>query len=159
MRLKLGIPDMLGSAPLARRLTALTAARLFLLTLSLALVGAFYLRGKFGLSSFTLRVALETFGLSFALTGMYAALLRKGKHLERLAETQLVLDQLTWTVVAYLTGGASSGATSFYGFLCFGGANLLGLRGAVFAALSGAGAFGGFGVAPLPGPFFPPRGL
>ncbi len=121
MRLKLGIPEMLGSVPLARRLAGLTAARLLLLSLSLALVGAFYLRGKFGLESFTLRVALETFGLSFALTGVYAALLRKGQHLERLAEAQLVLDQLTWTVVAYLTGGASSGATSFLWLVVFGG--------------------------------------
>ncbi len=124
MRLKLGIPDMLGSVPLARRLAGLTAARLLLLSLSLALVGAFYLRGKFGLGSFTLRVAVQTFGLSFALTGVYAALLRQGRHLERLAETQLVLDQLTWTVVAYLTGGASSGATSFYGLSCLVGASL-----------------------------------
>ena len=142
MRLKLGIPEMLGSAALARRLAGLTAARLLLLSLSLVLVGAFYLRGKFGLGSFTLRVALETFGLSFALTGVYAALLRKGQHLERLAEAQLVLDQLTWTVVAYLTGGASSGATSFYGLSCLVGASLLGLRGAVLAALSGAVSYG-----------------
>ena len=142
MRLKLGIPEMLGSAPLARRLTGLTASRLLLLSLSLVLVGAFYLRGKFGFGSFTLRVALETFGLSFALTGVYAALLRKGQHLERLAEAQLVLDQLTWTVVAYLTGGASSGATSFYGLSCLVGASLLGLRGAILAALSGALSYG-----------------
>jgi signal transduction histidine kinase len=143
MRLKLGIPEILGSAPLARRLTGLTAARLLLLSLSLALVGAFYLRGKFGLASFTLRVAMETFGLSFALTGLYAVLLRKGQHLERLAEAQLVLDQVTWTVVAYLTGGASSGATSFYGLSCLVGASLLGLRGAFLAALSGALCYGG----------------
>ncbi len=142
MRLKLGIPEMLGSVPLARRLAGLTAARLLLLSLSLALVGAFYLRGKFGFGSFTLRVALETFGLSFVLTGIYAALLRKGQHLERLAEAQLVLDQLTWTVVAYLTGGATSGATSFYGLSCLVGASLLGLRGAVLAALSGALSYG-----------------
>lgn len=142
MRLQLGIPEILSAAPLARRLAGLTAARLLLLSLSLVLVGTFYLRGRFGFESFTLRVALETFGLSFALTGIYAALLRKGKHLERLAEAQLVLDQLTWTVVAYLTGGASSGATSFYGLSCLVGASLLGLRGAVLAALSGALSYG-----------------
>jgi len=142
MRLQLGIPEILSAAPLARRLAGLTAARLLLLSLSMVLVGTFYLRGRFGFESFTLRVALETFGLSFALTGIYAAFLRKGKHLERLAEAQLVLDQLTWTVVAYLTGGASSGATSFYGLSCLVGASLLGLRGAVLAALSGAVSYG-----------------
>ena len=94
MRLKLGLPDMLGSAPLARRLAGLTAARLLLLSLSLSLVGVFYLRGKFGFGSFTMRVVLTSFGLSFALTGVYAALLRRGRHIERLAEAQLVLDQM-----------------------------------------------------------------
>jgi two-component system sensor histidine kinase HydH len=142
MRVKLGIPEMLGSAPLARRLAALTGARLALLSVSFVLVGAFYLRGKFGLSSFTLRVGLEAFGLSFGLTGVYAVLLRRGRHIERLAEAQLIVDQLIWTVVAYLTGGASSGATSFYGLSCLVGASLMGLRGATLAALSGAASYG-----------------
>ncbi|MEO8902157.1 MAG: ATP-binding protein [Polyangiaceae bacterium] len=142
MRLKLGLPEMLGSAPLARRLAALTAARLLLLFVSLILVGAFYLRGRFGFGSFTMRVALTSFGLSFALTGVYAALLKRGRHLERLAEAQLVLDQVTWTVVAYLTGGAASGATSFYGLWCLVGASLIGLRGAALGAFSGALAYG-----------------
>src|SRR6478736_8160865 len=142
MRLQLGIPEILSAAPLARRLAGLTAARLLLLSLSLALVGTFYLRGRFGFDSFTLRVALETFGLSFALTGVYSALLRKGQHLERLAEAQLVLDQLTWTAVVYLTGGAASGATSFYGLSCLVGAALTGLRGASVAAVSGGLCYG-----------------
>jgi two-component system sensor histidine kinase HydH len=142
MRVKLGIPDMLGAAPLARRLAALTGARLVLLSVSFVLVGVFYLRGKFGLSSFTLRVALEAFGLSFGLTGVYAILLRRGAHTERLAEAQLIFDQLLWTVVVYLTGGASSGATSFYGLSCLVGASLMGLRGAALAALSGAVSYG-----------------
>src|SRR5450432_2379287 len=142
MRVKLGIPEILGAAPLARRLAALTGARLVLLTASFILVGVFYLRGKFGLSSFTLRVALEVFGFSFGLTGLYAILLRGGRHMERLAEVQLTVDQLIWTVVVYLTGGASSGATSFYGLWCLVGASLMGLRGAALAAISGAASYG-----------------
>src|SRR5450432_202471 len=142
MRVKLGIPEMLGAAPLPRRLAALTGARLVLLLASFILVGAVYLRGKFGLSSFTLRVALEVFGFSFGLTGLYAILLRRGRQMERLAEVQLTVDQLILTVVVYLTGGASSGATSFYGLSCLVGASLMGLRGATLAALSGAVAYG-----------------
>jgi two-component system sensor histidine kinase HydH len=156
MRLKLGIPEMLGSAPLARRLAALTAVRLALLSLSFVLVGVFYLRGKFGLDSFTFRVALEAFGLSFGLTGIYAVLLGRGRHIERLAEVQLIGDQLTWTVVAYLTGGASSGATSFYGLSCLVGASLMGLRGAALAALSGAAAYGALAFALQRGLLTPP---
>jgi signal transduction histidine kinase len=142
MPFKLGIPEMLGGGPLARRLAALTASRLVLLLVSLVLVGVFYLRGKFWLDSFTLRVALETFGVSFALTGVYAILLRRGRQMERLAEVQLTVDQLIWTVVVYLTGGASSGATSFYGLWCLVGASLMGLRGAALAAISGAASYG-----------------
>ncbi|HWZ90614.1 MAG TPA: ATP-binding protein [Polyangiaceae bacterium] len=142
MRVKLGIPEMLGSGPLARRLAALTGARLVLLCASLVLVGAFYLRGKFGLNSFTLRVALESFAVSFGLAGIYAVLLRRGRNMERLAEAQLIVDQLTWTIVVYLTGGASSGATSFYGVSCLVGASLMGLRGAALAALAGAASYG-----------------
>jgi two-component system, NtrC family, sensor histidine kinase HydH len=142
MRVKLGIPEMLGAAPLPRRLAALTGARLVLLSASFILVGVFYLRGKFGLSSFTLRVALGVFGFSFGLTGLYAILLRRGRQMERLAEVQLTVDQLIWTVVVYLTGGASSGATSFYGLWCLVGASLMGLRGAALAAISGAVSYG-----------------
>jgi two-component system sensor histidine kinase HydH len=155
MRLKLGIPEMLGS-PLARRLAGLTAARLLLLLLSFVLVGGFYLRGKFGLGSYSLRVAFEAFGLAFGLTGVYAVLLRRGRHIERLAEAQLIVDQLTWTVVAYLTGGASSGATSFYGLSCLVGASLMGVRGAVLAALSGALSYGAMVFALQRGLLLPP---
>jgi len=65
-------------------------------------------------------------------------LLRIGRFLPFVAYAQLLVDQLTWTVIAYLTGGATSGATSFYGLTCVVGAALAGFRGAVFSALSGA---------------------
>jgi len=156
MPFKLGIPEMLGSATLARRLVGLTAVRLFVLSIALSLVGVFYLRGRAGLDSFTLRVALETFGVAFALTGIYAAVLRRGRHLDRLAEAQIVLDQLTWTVFAYLTGGASSGATSFYGLSCLVGSSLLGLRGAFLAAASGALSYGSLAFALQRGLLAPP---
>jgi signal transduction histidine kinase len=135
---KLGIPEMIAAAPLPRRLAWLTGVRLLFLTLSLTLVGMFYLRGKYDLGSFTTHVALATLGFSFLFAGIYAGLLRIGRHLEQLADAQLVLDQLTWTVVVYLTGGATSGATSFYGLSCLVGATLTGLRGSLLAASAGA---------------------
>jgi signal transduction histidine kinase len=72
------------------------------------------------------------------VAGAYAVLLRLGRFLPLVADAQLVLDQLTWTVVAYVTGGATSGATSFYGLTCLVGAALSGFRGAALAAVSGA---------------------
>src|SRR5690349_76211 len=130
MDVRLGIPDVLGGGPLPRRLAWLTGARLLFLSVSLALVTAFYLRGQPGFGSFTTRVMLGTFTTSFALAGVYAVVLRSGRFFERLADAQIVFDQLTWTVVVYLTGGATSGATSFYGLSCLVGASLSGLRGA-----------------------------
>lgn len=136
MKISLGIPEMLASSALPRRLAYLSAGRLLFLTLSLALVGTSYLRGV-ETSSTTLRIGLALLVVSFALAGVYALLLRLGRGLTWLADVQIVLDQLTWTVVAYLTGGASSGAASFYGLTCLIGAALSGSRGALVAAGSG----------------------
>jgi signal transduction histidine kinase len=132
---------LVASSGLSRRLALATAARLVLLTLALALVGLFYLRGG-GLASVTLRIGLGTLVVSFALAALYALALRTGRGLVVVADAQLVLDQVTWTVVAYLTGGASSGAASFYGLSCLVGALLTGFRGAAIAAASGVVAYG-----------------
>ena len=136
--LRLGIPEIVGSTALVRRLAWLTGARLLFLTVSLALVGAFYLPREYQIDGLTLQLSLATFAVSFALAAVYAWLLRAGRHLTTVAHAQVLLDQLTWTVVVYLTGGASSGATSFYGLSCLVGASLTGLRGAALAAAADA---------------------
>ena len=142
MWFRLGIPDSLAQAPLPRRLALVTGARLLVLMAPLALIGIFHLRGGFSIGSFTVLAALATVAASFALAGIYAAVLRTGRHLELLAHAQLVADQFVWTVVVYLSGGASSGATSFYGLTCLLGAILTGLRGAAFAAVAGSVCYG-----------------
>jgi two-component system sensor histidine kinase HydH len=142
MKLTLGIPEIVGAAALPRRLAWLTAVRLLFMSVALALVGALYLGGQYDVRPFTLRIGLFTFGSGFVLTALYAALLRGGRRLELLADAQLVLDQLTWSAVVYLTGGAASGATSFYGLSCLVGAALTGMRGASIAAVSGGLCYG-----------------
>ncbi|HEY3233687.1 MAG TPA: ATP-binding protein [Polyangiaceae bacterium] len=142
MAFRLGIPEKLADAPLSRRLAWLTGARLLLLCGVLGLMAVFYLRGQVTLESFSVRLAIGLLGVSFALAGVYAAVLRSGRFIHQLADAQLLLDQLTWTAVVYLSGGASSGATSFYGLSCLAGAILTGLRGAALAALSGGVCFG-----------------
>ena len=136
---RLGIP---AGAPLALRLAWLIALRLLFLTIALAIIGLFYLRGGFNIGSFTVRLALLTLIVSFALGGVYAVVLRSGRHLERLAHAQVVGDALVWTIVVYLSGGASSGATSFYGLSCLVGAILTGIRGALLAAGVGGACYG-----------------
>ena len=156
MAVRLGIPENLAGAPLPRRLAWLTGLRLGFLTIFLALVGVFFLRGEFGLGSVTVQTAVVTLGIAFGLAGVYAAVLRSGKHLNVLADTQLVLDQVTWTVIVYVSGGATSGATSFYGLSCLIGAILTGFRGATIAAVAGSCCYGGLILALRSGLLAPP---
>lgn len=147
---------MVGAGQLPRRLAWLTGARLLFLAVALTLVGAFYLRDPGDTESYTLRLTLAMLAVSFALAATYAILLRAGRWLERLADVQLVLDQATWTVVAYVTGGATSGATSFYGLSCLVGASLTGMRGAALAAVSGGLFYGALATALFQGWLSPP---
>lgn len=142
MKVTLGIPEIVGSPALPRRLAWLTGARLLFMSVALALVGSLYLGGRYEARYDSLRTGLVTFGSGFVLTALYAAVLRRGAYVELLADAQLVLDQVTWTAIVYLTGGAASGATSFYGLSCLVGAALTGMRGASVAAVSGGICYG-----------------
>ncbi len=131
-----------GAHGLPTRLAWMTGLRLLFFTLLLGATAFFYLGGELGRYPVSLRIVFVTIGAAFALAGTYAAALRAGKKLERLAVAQILLDQVTWTALVYVTGGASSGATSFYAFTCLVGAILIGLRGAAIAAVSGAALYG-----------------
>ena len=131
---------------LARRLRWATAARLVLIATLFAVTISFNVRAGFDPSAFTVRVALITVGVAFALSAVYGWFLRAGKHLQRLVSVQLVLDQAIWSVVVYLSGGITSGATSFYGISCLLGAILAGFRGATIAALAAGGFYFGLVV-------------
>jgi signal transduction histidine kinase len=135
--MELGIPDVSAGATLPRRLAWVTGIRLVLLTIPLSLVAVFYLRGTFNVGAFTVRLLLCTLSFSYGLAAVYAVLLRAGRGGWILAHAQLLLDQVVWTIVVYLTGGVSSGATSFYGLTCLVGAILTGARGAALAAGGG----------------------
>jgi two-component system sensor histidine kinase HydH len=126
-----------GDDRLANRLAWITGLRLGFLTLLLVSTAFFYLRGALGVYPQSQGIVFSTIGAAYALAAIYATVLRSGKQLQRLAEAQIVLDQLTWTAIVYVSGGATSGATSFYGLTCLVGAILIGLRGAAMAAVSG----------------------
>lgn len=126
-----------GESSLAVRVAWLLGLRLVVVTAFFGILTTFYL-GGFSLSAFSGKVALITIAGAYAASAVYAAALRKGQRLPLLAHAQLVTDQLTWTVIAYISGGPSSGAVSLYGLTCLSGAILLGLRGAMVAAASGA---------------------
>ena len=126
---------------LVNRLAWMTGLRLGFLTLLLVATAFFYLRGALGVYPVSQGIVFATIGAAFALAAVYATVLRSGRHLRRLAEVQIVLDQLTWTAIVYVSGGATSGATSFYGLTCLVGAILIGLRGAAIAGVSGMSIF------------------
>lgn len=154
--LRLGLPEGVDEPGLAGRLSWVTGIRLGFITLLLGLTQAFYLHAGFAGDSFSVRLVLLTLGSAYALAGAYAAVLRRGRHLEGLALTQVVFDQITWTFLVYVSGGATSGATAFYGLTCLTGAILVGLRGAAVAALCGTACFSllclGFATGSLPTP-------
>ena len=135
--MELGIRSKLPDHSLAGRIAWITAARLAFLVLLLGAMATLYLRGELARYPFSLRVVFITIASGFALAAVYAAILRSGKRLYALAWSQIALDQLTWTAIVYVSGGAASGATSFYALTCLVGAILIGLRGAAFAAALG----------------------
>lgn len=123
---------------LARRFTVATAIRLTLLTVLLAGIVFVDRRGGISMTSFSAQLAAATLAVAFALSAVYGWFLRTRTHLERLVRVQIVLDQLIWTVVVYLSGAATSGATSLYGVTCILGAMLSGMRGSALAAAAAA---------------------
>jgi signal transduction histidine kinase len=141
MAVRLGVPDSVAGMPLARRLAWVTGARVILLIGALGAVAFVNVKRGFDVRSVTVQIILSTVAAAFALAGAYAAALRTGRHLVALATTQLVLDQATWTVLVYLTGGAASGATSFYGLTCLLGVFLIELPGAAIAGISGVACY------------------
>ena len=156
MPVRLGVPESVAGVPLARRLAWVVGARVVLLSVALGAVAVVNIKRGFDVGSTTVQVAIATVAFAFALAGLYAAVLRTGRGLERLATAQLVLDQATWTVLVYLTGGAASGATSFYGLTCLLGAFLVGLGGATIAALAGVTCYSVLALALHTGKLLPP---
>ncbi len=139
--MKLGVLAARAPSGLATRLAWITGLRLALL---LALFGAttvFYLRDSLFRYQESQRVIFWTFGLGFSLAAAYAALLRRGKNLEQLALGQILLDQVTWSAFVYVSGGPTSGATSFYALSALVGSVLIGQRGALTAAAMGLSAY------------------
>jgi signal transduction histidine kinase len=140
--MKLGIrssrPDAAaGDRALSTRIALVTALRLLFLTLLLGATAFFYLRGDLAVYPESLRITFATIAAAYVCGALYAAALRAGFHEATLAYAQILLDQITWTAIVYVTGGATSGATSFYALTCLVGAILIGLRGAALGAISG----------------------
>lgn len=136
MKLQLGLPGGHEATVLGKRLATTTLLRLVFLSALLGILGQWHLR-QVQWRAFSVQVALVALALGFALAGVYAVVLRSGRYYQHLAYIQIIFDQATWTVLAYLSGGATSGATSLYGLTVLTGAVLGGLGLAATAAAVG----------------------
>ena len=134
MGLGLGIPESLAGATLPRRLLWLNVVRLIVLTILLFITGSTFAGRYIDWGTQSSRLALVTVALSYGLAGLSTAMLRKGLYVEHIEHVHLIVDQITWTILIYISGGINSAATSFYGLTCVAGAVLTGLRGASIAA-------------------------
>ncbi len=157
--MRLGIHAGGGGGQLPLRLAWLTALRLVVLTAFLIVTTTLYL-GGFTPGGFSSQFALVTVAAAYFLAGLYAIVLRVGRGLVPVAYLQIVTDQIAWTAIAYISGGAASGATSLYGLTCLSGAILLGARGGIVAAASACVCFtalcAAFGAHLLPPPMDQP---
>jgi two-component system sensor histidine kinase PilS (NtrC family) len=80
------------------------------------------------------RFLLVLVGITYLSTVAYAAWYRTGKAILALARTQLVLDLVFWTSLAYATGGIASGFTALFDLWVIVWAVVLGGRAAFQAA-------------------------
>jgi len=126
--------------PLGKRLATLTAYRLVVLTVFLAITELYYLK-QLAFGGFSSKIAITTVAVAYGLAATYAVLLRRGRGLRLMSYAQLLTDQLIWTSIVFISGGVTSGATALYGLSCLSGAILLYTPGAMFAMAAGIGSY------------------
>ncbi|MEZ4437865.1 MAG: ATP-binding protein [Polyangiaceae bacterium] len=152
--IRLGLPAGVDPS-LGRRLATLTFLRLLVLALILLIVEVYYLRAlPFG--GYSSSVGIGTVAIAFLFSAMWAATLRSGRGLTRVAYAQLATDQLIWTAIVYISGGVTSGSSSLYGLTCLSGAVLIGTPGAVWAAAIGIASYVGMCICLATGVLPPP---
>jgi len=87
--------------------------------------------------TYSIRVTVLILVVALASAALQIWAARAGKNLYRLTLGLLLLDQILFGGVVYLTGGVTSGATSLFGVTCLAGGLLLGTAGAMAAAVFG----------------------
>ena len=148
--------EIQGEGAERKRRVALAGLRLGLLVALHLVVIAFHLRGDLEHFPATSRFLVLIVGAGFVATVVDLARLRKGSPSLAGDMLQLIVDQALWSGLVYLSGGATSPATSLYALTCLAGAISLGRRGALvafFAALAfylPLGIFLALGVLKLP---------
>jgi two-component system, NtrC family, sensor histidine kinase HydH len=152
----LEVGDPKGGGALRTRLAWVIGLRVTFLTILFSVTAALYLR-KLDAESESARVLLATFGGGFLLSAIYGLLLRRGRTLRRLAVVQLLVDPFLWAAFAYVSGGPTSVAVSFFALSGLVGSVLDGRKGAWIAAAAGLAVYGGLSSALVLGYLQPPN--
>jgi two-component system sensor histidine kinase HydH len=125
-------------ANFSSRLGAFAIARAVVFSAAAVLVFSVLWRNSHQLSfGYSAWLMIAILGFAYASAVLQYWVSGRKKHLFSVALALLVLDQALFAGVSFLTGGVSSGATSLFGVTCIAGGLLLGMHGALTAALSG----------------------
>lgn len=87
------------------------------------------------------KLSLLALALSLVLPGVQIVASLRHFYAAEVAMGQLLIDQLLISVLVFLSGGVASGATSLYGLSCLAGGLMLGVPGAIAAAVAGGVCF------------------
>lgn len=87
--------------------------------------------------TYSVKVVIGVLGIAYVSAILQYWASRKRYKMYRVALGLVVLDQALFGAIAYVTGGVASGATSLLGIACLVGGLLLGVPGAVTAAIAG----------------------
>lgn len=148
-----------GVEAFRRRILWVVGLRLALLFVVLAATTGVYLRAEVTERPFTSRVVFGAIAMAFGLSAVYSVGTRSSRHLQWVADAQVALDPVVWSLLAYASGGASSPATAFYGLNCLVGAALSGPRGSILAGAASVLSYTGLCSALAFGFIRPPEDL
>lgn len=122
------------------RIKLVAAGRLIILGGAQLLLFWSLSQGSEPLSS-SARLSLVALVLSLVLPVLQILASMRHFYAAEVAMGQLLIDQLLISMLVFLSGGVASGATSLYGLSCLAGGLMLGVPGAVAAALAGGVCF------------------
>ena len=124
----------------ARRVRAVALGRVVVFGGAFVLM-SMILPGPLSSKSVSLLIAAGAAGVALLSAAVQLGFAARRRFLRQIAMGQLLIDQLIISTLVYLSGGVASGATSLYGLSCLGGGLLLGVPGAVAAAVAGGVSF------------------
>ena len=124
-----------AAASMQRRVTYLMLFRLVLISLVLGTTLVLYKLGNVDLSEVASLMLFAIIGTTYLLTIVYSVALKFGANAAKLANTQILVDLITTTLLVHVTGGAQSGYSFFFTFSIVGAAAVRFRTGAIVVTI------------------------